>query len=94
MNPSPPHLFIDLRAAALREVEPLGSLISNPHRMLSLAQIEEGQHGLTSADGPVVVICERGIRSSLAVRFLRSDGVDAQAYEGGVLAMKQALSAR
>ncbi len=87
----PHHLIIDLRPDALREAEPLSSLLPNPSRAVSLAAIEEERHGLTSADCPLVVICERGIRSTLAARLLRSDGLEAQAYAGGVPALRSAL---
>lgn len=80
---------VDLRPAELRFREPLEKLIPNPVTPLSLEAIEEGRHGLT---GEVVVICERGIRSPLAARFLRADGVEARHYEGGVPALKRALS--
>lgn len=92
MLPDAADLWIDLRPAALREAEPLSALIANSSRALSLTQIEEGQHGLSAADGKVVVICERGIRSTLAARFLRSDGVDARAYLGGIPALRAVLA--
>ena len=91
MRPDPRHLIIDLRPDALREAEPLSSLLPNPSRAVSLAAIEEERHELTSADGPLVVICERGVRSTLAARLLRSDGLEAQAYAGGVPALRLAL---
>ncbi len=75
--------LIDLRAPELRAAAPLPDL---PNRVLavSLHDIEEGTHGLSPAAGPLLVICERGVRSGLAARLLRADGLDARAYEGGV----------
>ncbi|PNY82646.1 rhodanese-like domain-containing protein [Deinococcus koreensis] len=81
--------LIDLRPPELRFQEPLERLTRLPIRTLTLAQIEEGTHGLQPADGPLVVICERGVRSGLAARFLRADGLDATAYPGGVPALKR-----
>ncbi len=84
--PAPDVTLIDLRPAELRFAVPLPAL---PNRVLtvSLEQIEEGQHTLTPGLGPLLVICERGIRSTLAARMLRADGLDASAYEGGVPAL-------
>ena len=92
MLPGPDLTVIDLRNEALRLAQPLGELIPNPVRALSLEQIEEGEHGLGAADGPLLVICERGVRSGLAARFLRADGLDAAAYTGGVPALRAAVS--
>ncbi|GGQ99148.1 rhodanese-like domain-containing protein [Deinococcus ruber] len=74
--------LIDLRSEQARAAQPL----TLPSRVLavSLAQIEEGTHGLTPDLGPLLVVCERGARSGLAARLLRADGLDAQAYVGGV----------
>ena len=85
----PRHLVIDLRPDALREAEPLSALTPNPSRAVTLAQIEEGEHGLSAADGPLVVICERGVRSTLAARFLRADGLEAAAFPGGVPVLRR-----
>ncbi len=90
--PDPAQLIVDLRAAPLREAEPLAALLPNPIRAVSLDDIEEGRHALSAADGPLLVICERGVRSTLAARFLRADGLEAQAYAGGVPALRRAVS--
>ncbi|WP_420597353.1 rhodanese-like domain-containing protein [Deinococcus sp.] len=87
-------LLIDLRPASLRGAEPLSALLPNPVRAISLDEIEEGQHQLTPLDGPLIVICERGIRSTLAARFLRADGLEAVAYAGGVPALRLAAKSR
>ncbi|WP_293913315.1 rhodanese-like domain-containing protein [Deinococcus sp.] len=84
-------LMIDLRSEALRLAQPLEALIPNRSCALSLEQIEAGEHGLSAEDGPLLVICERGVRSGLAARFLRADRLDAAAYIGGVLALLLAL---
>ncbi|GAA4007537.1 rhodanese-like domain-containing protein [Deinococcus rubellus] len=89
MLPGPQYLVIDLRPGALQRAEPLSSLIPNPSRAVTLAQIEEGEHGLSAADGPLVVLCERGVRSTLAARFLRADGLEAVAFPGGVPALRR-----
>ncbi|WP_245896051.1 rhodanese-like domain-containing protein [Deinococcus irradiatisoli] len=89
MLPDPNLLIVDLRAETLRGAEPLSALLPNPSRAVSLAEIEEGQHGLTPADGPLILICERGVRSTLAARFLRADGLEATAFPGGVPALKK-----
>ncbi len=81
---------VDLRAAELRFREPLEKLLPNPVTPLSLDAIENGQHNLT---GEVVVVCERGVRSPLAARYLQADGVRATHYPGGVPALKRALDA-
>ncbi|MBB6017027.1 rhodanese-like domain-containing protein [Deinococcus radiopugnans] len=79
---------IDLRPAELRFAQPLEPLLSGrPVLALSLDQIEDGAHGLTPASGPLLVICERGVRSGLAARYLRADGLEAEAYPGGVPAL-------
>lgn len=84
--PAPDVTLIDLRSAELRAAAPLPAL---PNRVMvvSLGEIEEGRHALTPSLGPLLVICERGIRSTLAARMLRADGLDASAYEGGVPAL-------
>lgn len=87
--PPPEHTFIDLRAEALRLALPLP--LPNPVIVLTLNQIEEGTHNLTALAGPIVVICERGVRSTLAARLLRADGLDASAYVGGVPALVAAV---
>jgi len=85
----PQHLVIDLRPEPLRAAEPLSALLPNPSRAVTLAQIEEGEHGLSADDGPLIVICERGVRSTLAARFLRADGLEAAALPGGVPALRR-----
>ncbi len=84
--PPPDALLIDLRSDALRAATPLPPL-PNRTLILSLDEIEEGTHGLTAADGPLMVVCEKGVRSTLAARLLRAEGLDASAYEGGVPAL-------
>ena len=44
--------------------------------------IEEGRHTLTPAGGPYLVICERGAHAGLATRYLRADGLQAEAWKG------------
>lgn len=86
-----PHLtLIDLRAADLRDSVPLPTL-PNLVLAVSLHDIEEGAHGLSPEGGPLLVICERGVRSGLAARLLRADGLDASAYEGGVPMLLRAV---
>lgn len=85
MLPDPALTIIDLRSDALRAAQPLA--LPNPVLAVSLAQIEEGTHGLTPELGPLLVVCERGARSGLAARLLRSDGLDASAFAGGVAAL-------
>ena len=84
--PPPDVLLIDLRSEVLRAAVPLPPL-PNRTLLLSLDEIEEGVHGLTPAAGPLLVVCERGVRSTLAARLLRADGLDAFAYAGGVPAL-------
>ena len=83
-------LLVDLRPAPLRAAAPLPAL---PNRVvtLTLDVIEDGGHGLTAGADEVVVLCERGVRSTLAARLLRADGVNASAYPGGVPALLRAL---
>ncbi|WP_291425935.1 rhodanese-like domain-containing protein [Deinococcus sp.] len=70
---------IDLRAEALRQLEPL----AHPNVIaLTLEQIEDAQHGMTPQHGPLLVVCERGNRSALAAHYLRADGLDARHWEG------------
>ncbi|WP_407570179.1 rhodanese-like domain-containing protein [Deinococcus altitudinis] len=84
--PPPEDLLIDLRSGALRAATPLPPL-PNRTLLLSLDDIEEGAHGLTAAAGTLLVVCERGVRSTLAARLLRAEGLNASAYEGGVPAL-------
>ena len=84
MTELPPHL-IDLRPAAERLAAPLpGPRVT----ALTLAQIEDGEHGLTPAAGPLLVVCSRGTQADLAARYLRSDGLDAQAWRGTVAELR------
>lgn len=78
---------IDLRPADLRSREPLERLTALPVLAVSLESVENGTHGLGVGLGPLVVVCERGVRSGLAARYLRADGLDASAYPGGVPAL-------
>lgn len=79
--PPRPH-FIDLRPSKQRAAAPLAP----PEQVtaLTLEQIEDGQHGLTSALGPLLVVCQRGTQADLAARYLRADGLDAQAWRGNL----------
>ena len=43
------------------------------------------------AERPLVVVCHHGQRSALAMRFLRSHGIDARNLAGGVDAWAQQL---
>lgn len=78
---------LDLRPPELRFAQPLEKLTARPVLAVSLQQIEDGEHGLTAETGPLLVICERGVRSGLAAKYLRADGLEAQAYPGGVPAL-------
>ncbi|MFT2718742.1 rhodanese-like domain-containing protein [Deinococcus sp. A31D244] len=82
--------LIDLRPEPLRRPL-LNDLTAQPVRVVSLDDIENGAHGLTRDLGPLLVLCERGVRSTLAARYLRADGLDADAYPGGVPALQEAL---
>lgn len=83
--------LIDLRPAELRVREPLERLTSLPIVAVTLEAIENGTHGLHPELGPLVVICERGVRSGLAARYLQADGLEASAYPGGVPALQREL---
>jgi len=89
--PDPRLTLIDLRSADLREREPLLGRLPNRVLPLTLVDIEEGRHRLTPADGPLLVVCERGVRSGLAARLLRADGLEAAGHPGGVPALLRAL---
>ncbi|GAA5512250.1 hypothetical protein Dcar01_00964 [Deinococcus carri] len=80
--------LIDLRPADLRAREPLADLTPLPVLPVTLNAIENGTHGLQPELGPLVVICERGVRSGLAARYLKADGLEASAYPGGVPALR------
>ncbi|MBZ9749422.1 rhodanese-like domain-containing protein [Deinococcus sp. HMF7604] len=80
--------LIDLRPEALRQAEPLEALTLQLVLAVSLEAIEAGTHGLTPAHGPLLVVCERGVRSGLAAEYLRADGLDARAHPGGVPALR------
>ena len=56
--------------------------------------IEEGRHTLTPAGGPYLVICERGAQAGLAARYLRADGLQAEAWKGNPAELQQALEER
>ena len=80
MPPRPHFHFVDLRPPEQRAAAPLAS----PEQVtaLTLEQIEDGQHGLTPALGPLLVVCQRGTQADLAARYLRADGLEAQAWRG------------
>lgn len=81
----PPHAtLIDLRPDALRAAQPLEGHVENRVLAVSLEAIEEGTHDLARVPGPLLVVCERGVRSGLAARYLRADGLDAEHVPGGV----------
>ena len=92
-RPAPDTLIIDLRPQELRFRDPLERLLPNPVRAVALDRIEGGAHGLTPDLGPLLVVCERGPRSQLAAQYLRADGLEAQAYPGGLPGQKLALQA-
>lgn len=81
---------VDLRPEDLRAARPLEGL-GVPVIAISLQAIENGRHGLSPASGALLVVCERGVRSGLAARYLRADGLDAQAHPGGFDAFLQSL---
>lgn len=96
-SPRPPALtpgqtLIDLRDAAARRAEPVPHSGDRQVLVLGLDAIEDGAHGLTPAAGPLLVVCERGTRSQLAARYLRADGLDAQAWPGGWASFTAALN--
>ncbi|UQN06237.1 rhodanese-like domain-containing protein [Deinococcus sp. QL22] len=79
--------LIDLRSEALRAAQPLGEYVNNSVLAVTLEAIEEGTHSLATVPGPLLVICERGVRSGLAARYLRADGLDAGHVVGGLAAL-------
>lgn len=85
-----PVTVVDLRPDDLRRAQPLDGLGVRV-RAISLQTIEDGQHGLTRDHGALLVVCERGVQSVLAARYLRADGLDAQAQPGGIDALLLAL---
>lgn len=90
---APDLTIIDLRAEAARRAEPLSDPGGRRVLPLGLDEVEDGAHGLTPASGPLLVVCERGARSQLAARYLRADGLDAQAWPGGWASFVTALGA-
>ncbi|RTR29454.1 rhodanese-like domain-containing protein [Deinococcus radiophilus] len=85
--------LLDLRPQELRFADPLERILpSYPVTVLTLQAIEHGEYQPADLAGPVVVVCERGVRSPLAAQLLQADGVDAQAYPGGVPALKRSLA--
>lgn len=86
--------LIDLRVQELRVREPLSALSDLPALAVTLDAIEDGTHGLSPDLGPLVVICERGVRSGLAARYLQSDGLEATAYPGGIPALRREFGGR
>lgn len=76
----PAGTVIDLRLPEQRAARPLAS--SRPVLALSLEAIEDGLHDLTAQAGPFVVVCDQGTRASLAARYLRADGLDADPWRG------------
>lgn len=75
--------LVDLRADDDRRAAPLIAPGARQVLTLTLDEIEDGTHSLTPAAGSMIVVCERGARSQLAARYLRADGLDAQAWPGG-----------
>lgn len=90
---APDLTLIDLRAEATRRAQPLLGAGGWPTLALDLEEIEDGAHGLTPASGSLLVVCERGTRSQLAARYLRADGLDAQAWPGDWASFVAALGA-
>ncbi|MFC5848127.1 rhodanese-like domain-containing protein [Deinococcus petrolearius] len=88
----PDATILDLRAGAARQAHPLAPAAGRRVLVLGLDEVEDGTHGLTPASGPLVVVCERGARSQLAARYLRADGLDAQAWPGGWESFAAALA--
>ena len=86
VSPRGAHL-VDLRSASEREAAPLppGAAV------LTLAQIEDAEHGLSPGLGPLLVVCQRGTQADLAARYLRSDGFDARPWRGTVAELRAAL---
>lgn len=88
---APDLTLVDLRDAAQRRADPL----PGGRRVLALGleEIEDGAHGLTPGSGPVLVVCARGTHSQLAARYLRADGLDAQAWPGDWASFRASLAA-
>lgn len=87
-----PKTILDLRPAPLRGAAPLPVPLPISVRPLTLEDIEEGTHGLTAADAPILVVCERGTRSALAARYLRADGLDATHWVGSWAELLESLT--
>lgn len=81
--------LIDLRPAAQRTALSLPG--SRPVLNLTLEAIEEGSTQLSKQES-YLVICERGPRSALAARYLRADGINAEAWRGTLEELQQILA--
>lgn len=80
--------IIDLRSAEQREAQPLPEAQVIP---LLLDDIEEGLAPLPAV-GTYLVVCERGARAALAARYLRADGLNAEAWRGTLTELQAALA--
>lgn len=78
--------IIDLRPAGQEALNTSLAVIP-----LSLNDIEEGRHTLPPAGEPYLVVCERGAHSGLAARYLRTDGLQAEAWKGTLTELREAL---
>jgi adenylyltransferase/sulfurtransferase len=77
---------VDVRPADERATPPLPGALN-----ISLTDVADGTaaRALTAVPGPVAVYCHNGIRSLVAARQLRAQGVDAHHLVGGALAWQE-----
>lgn len=77
--------LVDVRSPQLFARDGLAGAINAP-----LAEIQMGQHQLPR-NGPLVLICERGLQSQLAALYLEADGyTEVYNLAGGLIALRDA----
>lgn len=79
------YLLLDVRGPDEQDADPVPGALCMPHTQVRerLAEIRE------AADGrPIRVLCASGVRSYLAYRVLRADGLPAANLSGGLLTLR------
>lgn len=79
------HLILDVRGPDEQDADPVPGALCIPHTQVRerLTEIRE------AADGrPIRVLCASGVRSYLAYRVLRADGLPAANLSGGLLTLR------
>jgi len=71
---------VDVRPPEKRETP-----LPFPAEWVPLEKIQKGEHGLPKV--PLLLVCERGLLSQVAVLYLEAEGYEAMSLEGGLKAL-------